>query len=111
MAGAARELEAAGFDGAWTAEVGHDPFLPHAVAAVATERLGLGTSIAVAFARSPMTMAYTAHDLQAASHGRFILGTGGAVKLERLPDGGHSPQQRKLSHADIPERQNNGSGR
>ena len=80
VAGAARELEAAGFDGAWTAEVGHDPFLPHAVAAVATERLGLGTSIAVAFARSPMTMAYTAHDLQAASHGRFILGLGSQIK-------------------------------
>ncbi|HXT91122.1 MAG TPA: TIGR03617 family F420-dependent LLM class oxidoreductase [Trebonia sp.] len=80
VAGAARELEAAGFDGAWTAEVGHDPFLPHAVAAVATERIQLGTSIAVAFARSPMTIAYTAHDLQAASHGRFILGLGSQIK-------------------------------
>ena len=78
--GAVRELEAAGLDGAWTAETGHDPFLPHAVAALATERIQLGTSIAVAFARSPMTTAYTAHDLQAAAHGRFILGLGSQIK-------------------------------
>jgi probable F420-dependent oxidoreductase len=75
-----RSLEEAGYDGAWTAEVAHDPFLPLAVAAAATSRIDLGTSIAVAFARSPMTTAYTANDLQAASRGRFILGLGSQVK-------------------------------
>ena len=68
----ARQLEEAGYDGAWTAEVAHDPFLPLAVAATATARITLGTSIAVAFARSPMNTAYIANDLQAVSQGRFI---------------------------------------
>jgi probable F420-dependent oxidoreductase len=76
----ARRLEAAGYDGAWTAEVSHDPFLPLGVAAAATARISLGTAIAVAFARSPMTTAYVANDLQAASRGRFILGLGSQVK-------------------------------
>ena len=78
--GSARRLEEAGYDGAWTAEVSHDPFLPLGAAALATSRLTLGTSIAVAFARNPMSMAYVAHDLQAASGGRFILGLGSQIK-------------------------------
>jgi len=78
--GAVRRLEEAGYDGVWCAEVSHDPFLPLAVTAVATSRIELGTSIAVAFARSPMTMAYTANDLQAAARGRFILGLGSQIK-------------------------------
>ena len=76
----ARRLEAAGYDAVWTAEVNHDPFLPLGVAATATARISLGTSIAVAFARSPMTTAYLANDLQAASRGRFILGLGSQIK-------------------------------
>ena len=58
----ARALEAAGYDGAVTAEVSSDPFLPLALAAEHTERIELLTSIAVAFARNPMTMAQIAHD-------------------------------------------------
>ena len=76
----ARAQETAGYDGTWTAEMGHDPFLPILPAAAATGRIQLGTGIAVAFARSPMTVAYTANDLQAASGGRFILGLGSQVK-------------------------------
>ena len=61
-------------------DVSHDPFLPLLLAAEHTERLELGTSIAVAFARSPMTLANTAWDLQAFSKGRFILGLGSQIK-------------------------------
>lgn len=78
-AAAAREHEAAGYDGLWTAETSHDPFLPLALAAEHTTSIELGTSIAVAFARSPMTLATTAHDLHAFS-GRFILGLGSQIK-------------------------------
>jgi probable F420-dependent oxidoreductase len=77
---AAADLEAQGYDGLWTAETSHDPFLPLAVAAEHTERVELGTSIAVAFARSPMTLAQTAWDLQHQSGGRFILGLGSQIK-------------------------------
>ncbi len=77
---AAQRLEAAGYAGAWTAETSHDPFLPHMVAAEHTERIELGTSIAVAFARNPMLLANLAHDLQRYSGGRFILGLGTQIK-------------------------------
>ena len=76
----AREVEAAGYSGAWTAETSHDPFLPLLLAAEHTETLEIGTSIAVAFARNPMTLANTAWDLQAYSQGRFILGLGSQIK-------------------------------
>lgn len=77
---AAADAEAAGFAGIWTSEVKHDPFLSLAVAAVATERIQLGTSIAVAFARNPMTTAVAANDLQLLSRGRLLLGLGSQVR-------------------------------
>jgi len=76
----ARKAEAIGYGCLWTSETQHDPFLPLAVAATATSSIKLGTSIAVAFPRSPMVIAYTAWDLQKASAGRFILGLGSQVK-------------------------------
>ena len=77
---AARAAEAMGFDAMWTAETGHDAFFPLVLAAEHTERVKLGTSIAVAFPRSPMVHAMNAWDLQALSGGRFILGLGTQVK-------------------------------
>ncbi len=79
-AASAKETEAAGYDGAWTSETAHDPFFPLLLAAEHTERLDLGTSITVAFARNPMTLAHTGWDLQAFSKGRFILGLGSQIK-------------------------------
>jgi len=76
----ARRAEADGFDGVWCAETSHDPFLHLALAAEHTTRLELGTGIAVAFARNPMSMAVVANDLQALSRGRFILGLGSQIK-------------------------------
>ena len=79
-AAAARALESAGYDGAFTFEGPHDPFLPLVLAAEATEHLELTTAVAIAFARSPMTLAHQAWDLQALSGGRFHLGLGSQVK-------------------------------
>lgn len=76
----ARSVEALGFDGLWTSETQHDPFLPLALAAEHTEKIELGTAIAVAFPRSPTVLAQIAWDLSAASNGRFILGLGTQVK-------------------------------
>ena len=76
----AKELEDQGYDGIWTAETSHDPFFPLLLAAQTTERVELGTGIAVAFARNPMNLAQIAWDLQAASKGRFILGLGSQIK-------------------------------
>jgi len=76
----ARKVEALGYDCLWSAETQHDPFLPLAVAATVTSRIKLGTSIAVAFPRSPMILAHVCWDLAKASGGRFILGLGSQVK-------------------------------
>ncbi|MGW3420066.1 LLM class F420-dependent oxidoreductase [Streptomyces phaeochromogenes] len=76
----ARHHEKAGYDGLWASESKHDPFLPLLLAAEHTDRLEVGTAIAVAFARSPMQLAYTAHDLQTYSGGRFVLGLGSQIK-------------------------------
>ena len=73
-------FEQMGLDAAWTFEASHDPFLPLALAAHQTESIQLGTAIAVAFARNPMTCAVTAWDLQRLSNGRFILGLGTQIK-------------------------------
>jgi probable F420-dependent oxidoreductase len=77
---AARRARELGFDGFFTAETAHDPFLPLAVAAIAQPDLDLGTAISVAFPRSPMVMAQTAWDLAGLTEGRFILGLGTQVK-------------------------------
>jgi probable F420-dependent oxidoreductase len=93
--------EAAGYDGLFTGELNGDPFLPLVLAARATTRLTIGTGIAVAFSRSPMTLAYTAHDLQRAAGGRFVLGLGSQVKahIERrfsMPWGRPAAQMREF---------------
>ena len=83
LAGVAEEAragEALGYDGLWVAEVANDPFLPLVLAAEHTRRATLGTSIAVAFARNPMTVAMVANDLQRLSGGRFVLGLGSQIK-------------------------------
>jgi len=76
----ARAAERLGFDGLWTSETEHDPFLGVAIAAEHSTRLTLGTSIALAFTRSPTTLAHTAWDLAALSSGRFVLGLGTQVR-------------------------------
>ena len=77
---AAVEAEGQGYDGWWAFETQIDPFLGCAVAAERTERIGIGTSIVVAFARNPMTVALQANDVQALSGGRFTLGLGSQIK-------------------------------
>jgi probable F420-dependent oxidoreductase len=75
-----RFAEKTKFDGLWTFETAHEPFMPLALAAEHTQRLSLGTSIAVAFARSPAVLAYIGWDLARFSKGRFIMGLGTQVK-------------------------------
>lgn len=77
---AAMTQEEQGYDGLWAAETAHDPFFPLLLASQATQRVELGTGIAVAFARNPMNLAQIAWDMQAASEGRFILGLGSQIK-------------------------------
>ncbi len=74
------ELEQVGYDRVFSFEAKHDPFIPLAVAAGHTDRMGLGTALAIAFARTPMTLANAAWDLQALTGGRFSLGLGSQIR-------------------------------
>ena len=76
----AQAAEILGFDGLWSTETMHDPFLPGPLIFEHASRLQFGTAVAISFARSPATLAYTAWDLAQASGGRFILGLGTQVK-------------------------------
>lgn len=76
----AAKAEADGYDGVWSAETSHDPFLPIAIGAGATSKLEFGTGITVAFARNPMTLAVVANDMQLLTEGRFMLGMGSQIK-------------------------------
>ncbi len=77
---AARQAEEDGFDSVQSSELKHDPFTPLAFAALATERVQLVTSVAIAFPRSPMVVANQAWDLHTHSKGRFVVGLGSQVK-------------------------------
>ncbi len=76
----ANAAESMGFATLWSTETIHDPFLPAALIAEHSKILGCGTAVAIAFARSPANLAYTAWDLAEASRGRFILGLGTQVR-------------------------------
>mgnify|MGYP001819520908 FL=1 len=80
MATEASKLEERGADIGSTIELGHDPLMQLAIAATATSRMKLMTGITVAFARSPMTLALAAHDVNALSKGRLMLGIGSQIK-------------------------------
>jgi probable F420-dependent oxidoreductase len=77
---AAAAIEDAGYDGLWVGETKHEPFLQLLQAAEATERITVGSSIAIAFARTPMLLANAGYDLALYSRGRFVLGLGSQVK-------------------------------
>lgn len=74
------ELEVTGYDRAFSFEAKHDPFIPLVVAGEHTSTLELGTAIAIGFARTPMTLANTAWDLQTVTGGRFVLGLGSQIR-------------------------------
>jgi probable F420-dependent oxidoreductase len=100
----ARRLERAGYDGIWAAETSHDPFLTVTLAAAATDSADVGTGIAVAFARNPMSLATIGHDLQVLSEGRFILGLGSQVQahIDRrfsMPWSKPADRMREMVHA------------
>jgi probable F420-dependent oxidoreductase len=75
-----RRLEEIGYDGAFSFEAKHDPFLPLVAAAQTTRELRLGTAVAIAFARNPMNLANLAYGLQSISEGRFVLGLGSQIR-------------------------------
>ena len=74
------QAEKIGFDNIFFTEVKHDPFILLSLATTVTKNIGLGTSIALAFTRSPMNLAYSSWDIQRLSNGRLILGLGSQVK-------------------------------
>jgi probable F420-dependent oxidoreductase len=80
IAGVAAEAEARGIGGLFVAEAAHDPYIALALAGQATSRIKIGSSVAIAFARTPMSTAYSAWDVHRLSTGRLILGLGTQIK-------------------------------
>jgi probable F420-dependent oxidoreductase len=80
LSGLARRVEEAGFESVWVAETARSAFVQAALAVQATERITVGTAVALAFPRSPAITAMTARDLAELSGGRFVLGLGSQVK-------------------------------
>ncbi|MEK9650258.1 MAG: TIGR03617 family F420-dependent LLM class oxidoreductase [Gammaproteobacteria bacterium] len=76
----AATFEEEGYDGVYTFEGPHDPFIPLSVASGTTSKIDLMTSVAIGFARNPMILANLGYDLQLMSKGRFILGLGSQIK-------------------------------
>jgi probable F420-dependent oxidoreductase len=76
----AREAEALGFDAVLVEETKDDPYQLLALGAAATTRIGVGTSVAMAFPRSPTVTAMSAWSLAKLSQGRFTLGLGTQVR-------------------------------
>ena len=96
-----QRLENMGLDSVGTVETAHDPFFPLLLAAEHSERIELHTSIAVAFARSPMVLANLGHDLNAYSKGRLTLGLGSQIRAHitkrfSMPWGSPAAQMREL---------------
>ncbi|ORB19067.1 LLM class F420-dependent oxidoreductase [Mycolicibacterium moriokaense] len=75
-----RACEEVGYDGGWNTENMADPFLALTLAAEHSSRVEIGPSVAIAFARTPMTVAYPAWDLQRFSGGRLVLGLGSQIR-------------------------------
>jgi probable F420-dependent oxidoreductase len=97
----AERASALGYDGIFSADTAHDPFFPLLVAGEVAPDVDLGTAIAVAFARSPMTVAQTAWDLADTLDGRFLLGLGTQIKPHitrrfSMPWGKPGPQMREF---------------
>ena len=100
----ARLLEEIGYTGLVVEETKDDPFILMALAAQATTRLKIGTSVAIAFPRSPTVTAMSAWTLAKLSKGRFTLGLGSQVKahIERrygLPWSPAGPWMREYVNA------------
>jgi alkanesulfonate monooxygenase SsuD/methylene tetrahydromethanopterin reductase-like flavin-dependent oxidoreductase (luciferase family) len=74
------DAEKKGFETLWTSELHRTPFVPLTALATKTSTIKLGSGVALAFLRSPLTLALTAMDLNEISNGRFILGLGSGVK-------------------------------
>lgn len=74
------DLEQVGAAGMWVAETAHDAFIQSALALSDTSHIKVSTGIVIGLARSPMTIAQEAVDLQDLSNGRFVLGLGSQIK-------------------------------
>lgn len=72
--------ENVGLDAVLVEETKDDPYQLLALGAAATSRIGIGTSVAMAFPRSPTVTAMSAWSLQKLSEGRFVLGLGSQVR-------------------------------
>src|ERR1700710_715454 len=80
LVAAVARYESAGLEGIWSSQTFGAPFLPLSAAAAVSDRIKLGTGIALAFVRSPLETACNIMDLDLLSGGRAILGLGSSAQ-------------------------------
>jgi len=76
----AKQAEEANFDSVWATELYRTAFQQLSAVAHSTQKIKLGTAVALAFVRSPLITSLTSLDLDEISNGRLILGLGTGAK-------------------------------
>ncbi len=76
----AGQAEEARFDSVWVTEAWREAFVPLTAIAMQTNRVRIGTAIALTMARSPVLMELAATAVDEISQGRLILGLGPGPK-------------------------------
>jgi probable F420-dependent oxidoreductase len=74
-----QQAEAQGLEGVFAPQVLGPPWIPLAAAAAQSQRLKIGSGIAIAACRSHFETAMSAIDMDRISDGRFVLGLGASV--------------------------------
>jgi probable F420-dependent oxidoreductase len=77
-----RLYESANVEGIWSPQLFGAPFGTLGAAAAVSDRLKLGSGIALAFVRSPLETACSAIDLDLISNGRVVLGLGSSAESQ-----------------------------
>jgi probable F420-dependent oxidoreductase len=113
----AKEAEVRGFESLWFPEHTHipasrksaypgggelpqqyyhslDPFVALTAAATVTEKIKLGTGIALVIERDPITLAKEVASIDYVSNGRFLFGIGGGWNREEMENHGTDPSRR-----------------
>ena len=75
-----KHAESLGYDALVSGELNNEPFLPVLLGLEHSKKMIVRTGLAIAFPRSPMTVANMGWDLQSFGDGRFQLGLGTQVK-------------------------------
>jgi 5,10-methylenetetrahydromethanopterin reductase len=105
----ARRAEDAGLEALWSTEEDYDSFVYNTLAATATERIRVGSSIARYYKRHPLLVAESAIAIDRLAPGRYVIGLGTgpvrradpSIKLQRWGSDPGNPVERLEEYIDL----------